>query len=344
MMNKLSIIVPCYNVDKYLARCLDSLLAQTLDGIEIICINDGSPDNCIDIIRSYKKKYPDRIVVIDKENSGVWRARRDGIAAATGEYIGFLDPDDYVRNDFAYRLYEAAKSSDADIACCGFDRIDESTGKAYSREMTRFRYKSFDIKNDPGLLLEVNAAVWNKIFRAELLKGMREMASIPKALDDMVFAHLIYMNARTITFVNESLVYYTVRDNSIINGLNEEYIPGIYRSVCELRQIYAEDAASMVGYLDTAIFLHVGISMLHRLSFKDGISLGDVIKDNTRFLDKRFPLWRKSPYIRLLYVIRHHGANLKLYMVRRIYGLQLFRQFLLCYGFMIRRLGIDIKW
>lgn len=344
MKNKLSIIVPCYNIDKYLRRCLDSLLAQTLDGLEIICINDGSPDNCISIIRRYEEKYPEKIVVIDKENGGVWKARRDGIAVANGEYIGFIDPDDYVHNDFAYKLYDMAKSCDADIACCGFDRVDEVTGNVYSREMTRFRYRSFDIQSDPGLLLEVNAAVWNKIFKATLFKNMKDMENTPRIFEDILFNNLAYMNAHKVVFVKESLINYTVRSDSRISKLSGNDVPGIYRSVCELRSIYENAAPSMLVYIDSSIFLHIGISMMYRLSCMKDIPIEKAIQRNTRFLDRRFPLWRKSPYIRLFYVIQHHGANLKLYVVRKIYGLHLFRQFLACYGFMIRRLGVDIKW
>ena len=82
---KLSIIVPCYKVEKYLPRCLDSLVNQTLKDIEIICINDGSPDNCINILKDYKNKYGDKIVIIDKQNEGVWRGRKDGVKLAKGE-------------------------------------------------------------------------------------------------------------------------------------------------------------------------------------------------------------------------------------------------------------------
>ena len=82
---KLSVIVPCYKVEKYLPACLDSLINQTLDDIEIICINDGSPDGCIDILRSYKAANPGKVVVIDKKNEGVWRGRFDGIRIARGE-------------------------------------------------------------------------------------------------------------------------------------------------------------------------------------------------------------------------------------------------------------------
>ena len=93
---KLSIIVPCYKVEKYLPRCLDSLVNQTLEDIEVICINDGSPDNCLNILKDYQKKYKDKIVIIDKKNEGVWRGRKDGIKKATGEFIGFVDSDDYL--------------------------------------------------------------------------------------------------------------------------------------------------------------------------------------------------------------------------------------------------------
>ena len=105
---KLSIIVPCYKVEKYLPRCLDSLVNQTLKDIEIICINDGSPDNCINILKNYKEKYGNKIVIIDKENEGVWRGRKDGVKKAKGEFIGFVDSDDYVSLDYAEKLYNAA--------------------------------------------------------------------------------------------------------------------------------------------------------------------------------------------------------------------------------------------
>ena len=107
---KLSVIVPCYKVEKYLPACLDSLINQTLDDIEIICINDGSPDGCIDILRSYEAANPGKVVVIDKKNEGVWRGRFDGIRIARGEYIGFVDSDDTVAPNFAEILYRVALS------------------------------------------------------------------------------------------------------------------------------------------------------------------------------------------------------------------------------------------
>ena len=126
---KVSIIVPIYKTEKYLKRTLDSLTNQTLDEVEIICVNDGSPDNSLQILKEYKEKYADKnIVIIDKKNEGVWKARIDGIKVATGEYIAFTDSDDYVEPDFVEKLYNNAKENSADIAICGFKRIDDSTG------------------------------------------------------------------------------------------------------------------------------------------------------------------------------------------------------------------------
>ena len=94
-MCKISIIVPVYKVEKYLRRSMDSLVNQTLDGVEIICIHDGSPDNCLSILREYEEKYKDKnIVIIDKKNEGVWKGRFDGIKVAKGEYIARMDADD----------------------------------------------------------------------------------------------------------------------------------------------------------------------------------------------------------------------------------------------------------
>lgn len=115
-MPKISVIIPVYNMEKYVGECLDSVLAQTLDDIEVIIINDGSKDNSLKIIREYQNR-DSRIVVIDKENAGVAAARNDGINAATGEYIAFMDPDDmYATDDALLHCYEAAERENVSIA------------------------------------------------------------------------------------------------------------------------------------------------------------------------------------------------------------------------------------
>ena len=116
MYPKVSVIVPVYNVEKYIGICIDSLLGQTLKDLEIILVNDASPDQSIDILRSYEKQYPDRIVVIDsRENKRQGGARNLGIRKAQGEFIGFVDGDDFVRNDMYEVLLNKIQETCADF-------------------------------------------------------------------------------------------------------------------------------------------------------------------------------------------------------------------------------------
>ena len=340
---KISIIVPCYKVEKYLPRCLDSLVNQTLEGIEIICINDGSPDNCLNILKNYQTKYGDKIVIIDKQNEGVWRGRMDGIKKAQGEYIGFVDSDDYVALDFAEKLYEAAKKENADIVVCGFDRIDLETGNLYSREMTKFPIKSFEIQENPGLLLEVNTALWNKIYKSELVKGMHDLQNPPIILEDTAFLQLIYINAQKIVFLNDSLIYYIVRNKSAINSVNETIILPIYEALKEVRSVYEQENPKMLKYLDSCVFLHLGISLMYRVYSAVDLDFDKTFKYNKGYIDKYFPNWNNE-YITLKFIFKNNGANKKLYIGKKFYDFHIFKLFLFVYTFIIDKLGVDIKW
>lgn len=341
---KLSIIVPCYKVEKYLPRCLDSLVNQTLKDIEIICINDGSPDNCINILKNYKEKYGNKIVIIDKENEGVWRGRKDGVKKAKGEFIGFVDSDDYVALDYAEKLYNAAISKNADISVCGFDRIDLDTGKLYSREMCKPESKEIIVSKNPGDMLELNGAPWNKIYRAELLKKMHDMVNVPRVLDDMMFLQLIYINANKIVFIPDSLVFYMVRKDSIINTVKKDAIKPTYESMKEVRNLYYNERPELIDYIDSCAFLHLGVSLMYRMSEDKTLDFKSALKENKIFLNTNFPRWKKSKYIKLSYVITHKGANFKLWIVKIFYNLGLFRLFISVYKFMIKKFGVDIKW
>lgn len=119
MSAAVSIIVPCYNVAPYLDKCMESLTLQTLGDLEIICVNDGSGDDTPAILRAWAER-DGRIRVVDRENGGLSAARNTGMALAGGEYIGFVDPDDYVEHSMYGRLLEKARRSDADVTACGY--------------------------------------------------------------------------------------------------------------------------------------------------------------------------------------------------------------------------------
>lgn len=343
---KLSIIVPCYKVEQYLPKCLASLVGQTLQDIEVICINDGSPDRCIDILHEWQQRHPNKIVIIDKGNEGVWRGRMDGIAKARGEYIGFLDSDDYAEPDFAELLYRTAQEHDADIAVCGFSRTDLDSGKVLSNEMCLPR-EPFRIIDNPGRLVELNGAPWNKIFRTELLKTMHDLTEPPPVLDDLMFQLLIYLRSQgSVAFVPKSLIHYMVRPGSIINSIQKNQVDSIYRNFLEVRGLYVQEHASqnLMKALDATAFLHLGISLSYRLSYIKDCNLKAYLSNTTAFLDQNFPTWRHSPYICGRYARIYGPSYKRLLTSSRIYRLGLLAPFLAVYRTAVETFKVDIKW
>lgn len=341
----MSIIVPCYKVEEYLPRCIESLVNQTLDNIELIFINDGSPDNCLSILKSYQKEYTSKIVIIDKKNEGVWAGRWDAINIANGEYIGFLDSDDYALPTFAEDLYNSASCSDADVAVCGFDRIDLDTQKVLSREMCSNR-SDFRIEDEPGRLVELNGAPWNKCFRAGILKSLKDLSDPPAVLDDLCF-HLIAYNKMKgkVTFVPKSLVCYMVRPGSIINSVKVSQIDAIKNSFLEIKARYVTESPSYIEALDAIAFLHLGVSFAFRIASSSNSSvLSDYLRSITKFLDQEFATWRNSPYINFPYAVQHGNSYFKLLVVNSLFKIQMMPLFFTIYNFMINKLHVDIKW
>ena len=340
----LSIIVPCYKVEKYLPRCLDSLLTQTLQDIEVICINDGSPDDCLAILREYESKDPDKMIVIDKENEGVWRGRFDAIAIARGSYIGFVDSDDYVEPDFCQKLYECALNNDADIAVCGFNRVDAETGKILNTEMTEPR-PPIEVALEPERLLELNGAPWNKIFRAPLLKDLHDFEEPPKIFDDMIMHLLTYPRVDRVAFTPHALVNYIIRDDSIMTTIDKTKVDSAYDAMLEVKDVYAQEASSDLRYfLDAAAFLHLGVSLMFRVSYDRSADLSQTLKENYSYLQRNFPTWTSNNIISKEHARRAKGVLAKAYLARGIYRSGIMKPALSGYRFMISHFNKDIKW
>ena len=343
---KVSIIIPVYKVEKYLRRSMDSLINQTLDEVEIICINDGSPDNCLSILKEYKEIYNNKnIIIIDKKNEGVWKGRMDGIKAANGEYIAFIDSDDYITLDYAEKLYNAAKKNNSDILVSGFYRVDNDTNHIYSTEMTGYEEKLIKMDENPEDILSINTALWNKLYKSEILKEINDLEKPPIILEDMMFLLLVYLNTKTISFINDPLYYYMVRPDSTMSQIKKEQIKSTEKAMLEIKKIYENDSKGkkMIEVIDTMAFLHFGISLMFRVS-SDKQNFKQVLKENRNYLNKEFPLWRKSKYLNISYSLSHKGANLKVAIVKKVYKIHMYKMFLSIYKFILKVFKIDIKW
>ncbi len=217
-MIKVSIIVPVYNTEEYLEKCLNSLVNQTLKEIEIICVNDGSTDNSGKILKEYAKQYSN-IRVIEQQNLKQGAARNKGVNAAKGEYIGYVDSDDWVDNNYFEKLYNTAKKYDSDIALATNIRIGNGKTKKRLDITTEGIYSSLQNKFDVCKQSK-NECPTNKIYRREFLN--KHEITWPEGVycEDKIYTLKAVYYANSVVTVPDVNYYYYRRTNSTVKSKN----------------------------------------------------------------------------------------------------------------------------
>ena len=214
-MPLISVIVPVYNTERYLPECLDSIIAQSLTDIEIICVNDGSTDGCAEILRQYCRKDK-RIKVIEKQNGGLSSARNAAMEAATGRYWAFVDSDDYIAENFLETLLKALEENDADISGCNFQKIKNDNYQI--RWKNKGRVKIYD--DALTVLLNrrnfIHFNVWNKLYKREIIGDIRFVEGI--YFEDWVFNCCVFARAKRFSWLSDKLYGYRLSENSIMRS------------------------------------------------------------------------------------------------------------------------------
>ena len=343
---KVSIIIPVYNCEKYIEQTIYSLLKQTFKQTEIICINDGSKDNTLKILEELSKENKIIKIINKKNNEGVWKARIDGIKNAQGEYISFVDADDFVENKFIEKMYDNIEKNNSDIAICGFKRIEGKTKKVLSQEMKYKSDKIIEKNNNFEEIISVNTALWNKIYKASILKNIKELEEPPRILEDMMFLAFIYLKVKKITFVDDYLYDYIVREGSAMNILKSEEIKSIQNAMIEVKKEYLKNNSKkyQLEILSSMAFLHFGVSLMLRASNSNNCNFKEEYKKNFKYLNNHFPEWKSTNYLNFFYCLKRKSSNLKLAIVKKIYLLHLFGIFIKLYKIITNTLKIDIKW
>ncbi len=211
-MPKVSVIVPIYNVEKYLEKCINSLLSQTLEDIQIILVNDGSKDNSGNIAKEYEKNNKDRVIYVEKENGGLSDARNYGLKYATGDFIAFLDSDDYIEKNAYEEMYNKAIEENADYVECDF--IWEFPNKIRVD-------KQYPYKNKKEMLSFVRVVAWNKLIKRQLITDNN--LEFPKGLryEDIEFTYKLIPFVNKFAYVDKPFIHYVQREGSIANVQNE---------------------------------------------------------------------------------------------------------------------------
>ena len=207
-MVDISIIVPIYNAEKYIEKCIDSLINQTKKELEFILINDGSTDSTDELIKKYSDK---RIKYFKNKNQGIGKTRNFGIEKSTGKYLMFIDSDDYLKENTCEALYRRITKDKSDLVICDFYKIYEN-GKL--EEICLPSFKPTTLKKSPNLLLDINLSPWNKLYKASLVKENKIKFIENLKYEDAPFVIEAFDKASKISKVDKCLNYYLIRGNS----------------------------------------------------------------------------------------------------------------------------------
>lgn len=216
----ISVIVPVYKVEDYLDRCIKSILDQTYSNLEIILVDDGSPDNCPQMCDDYAKK-DSRVKVIHKKNGGLSSARNAGLDLCSGEYISFVDSDDYVDKRFIELLYKAIHDTKSCISICGYKCFynDSFTNKSFPKRISGSKYELVSGYKAVLNLLYSGGFFWviapNKLYKAELFKTLRY--PVGKMCEDSYTTYKLFFNSKKVVFFKQQLYHYLQRNESIMH-------------------------------------------------------------------------------------------------------------------------------
>ncbi len=286
-MPKVSIIVPVYNVEKYIEKCLNSLVKQTMEDIEIIIVNDGSKDNSINVINKFIKRYPEKIQYLEKKNGGLSDARNYGLPYAKGEYIAFLDSDDYVEEDMYEKMYKLAKKENSDMVECDFiweypNKQKEDIGQIYT--------------NKKQMLEKVRVVAWNKLIKTNIV--IENKITFPKGYryEDVEFTYKLVPYLNKVSFLKKPCVHYVQRENSISN-LQNERTKEIFNVLDHVLDFYKknniyDEYKEELEYIYTRYLLCS--SLLRMVKIKNKKIKNKLLEETWEKLNYNFPNWKRN--------------------------------------------------
>lgn len=310
---KISVIVPVYNAERFLEKCIRSIMASTLKEIEIICVNDGSKDKSIDILRNLEKE-DNRIIVIDKENEGASKARNIGIDMAKGEYIAFVDSDDFIDDSMYVCMYDIAYKNNSDIVICGASRLDENYNLRKTFLPKEHKKNLEYIERFGGTLFN---SPWNKLYKNSIIKNNN--VSFPTDThmgEDMVFNVKAFYFARKINVIKKSFYNYYDNLSSAVHTptKKKEIYPALYE-ILNFFNEYEKDNKEFINIFND-LFIQHGVKLpytfienLRLKNINEWKPLLEVVEENINKNYYRFNTTQKI-YISLI-KLRSHFYFLK---------------------------------
>ena len=241
----ISVIIPVYKVEKYVERCIQSVINQTYENLQIILVDDGSPDNCGKICDEYAKK-DHRIEVIHKSNGGLSDARNKGLEIAKGEYIGFVDSDDYIEADMYEVLYNLLKQYNADVSICNFYTVSQGKISIKNADNGINEYNRIEILKEILLDRNIQSYAWNKLYKKELFDEIKY--PIGKKYEDIGTTFFLLEKCNKVVVTGKSEYYYINRQDSIVNNVTETTITDYIELIMQRYDYIEENIKELSSY------------------------------------------------------------------------------------------------
>lgn len=241
----ISIIIPVYKVEKYLEKCIQSVINQTYENLQIILVDDGSPDNCGKICDEYAKK-DHRIEVIHKSNGGLSDARNKGLEIAKGEYIGFVDSDDYIEADMYEVLYNLLKQYNADVSICNFYTVSQGKIAIKNADNGIKEYNRIEILKEVLLDNNIKSYAWNKLYKKELFDEIKY--PIGKKYEDIGTTFYLLEKCNKVVVTGKPEYYYINRQDSIVNNVTESTITDYIELIMQRYDYIEENIKELSSY------------------------------------------------------------------------------------------------
>lgn len=289
-MEKVSIIVPIYNSEEYLYECLDSIKNQTLKNIKAILINDGSTDSSEKIIDEYIKNYPEIFTKINKQNGGQGSARNLGIEKATGEYVVFVDSDDYLEKNMLENMYNAAIKNNSDLVICDYYEIENKN------KIVRKAMNSFDDRIKINYMLS-NASPWNKLIKTNIFKENKISFLEGHIYEDLATMPILTDYLNNIVYLEETLYNYIIRNGSTMRQKTyNKKLESIFVAINHLENEF-QNRSLLEKYSQEIEFLNI-YHLLYAasgrfLEYPEGKSK---IKEIVKIIKENYPNWNQNKY------------------------------------------------
>ena len=294
-MVRLSVVIPVYNVEKYLRECLDSVIVPGTEGYEIVCVNDGSTDSSPAILEEYRARYPELIKTVHTENQGLGAASNNGIAAAAGEYVAFLDSDDYYAENAVKEMLEACGSED-DICIFDFSEVTEGGKTIQIKRGCNREEGVFTLESYPQLLFEYPSRA-NKLFRRTLFEEHAIQYPSRVWFEDYRTNPKLYPFCRSIRYISRVWYNYRQQTESITHVKNTVRNLEVIDAAESILRFY-EDKGLFEQYkeeLEYSVFYNVLLTSTDRVNLIDPKS--EVQGNLLAYMQKRFPEYEKNKYL-----------------------------------------------